>query len=114
MNRSLGRDLGWFWHGWFFTTYTFDQAIESVRVDAGVATISVRDKADLAMPIILRLSFDGGATETVTVPADVWFAGSRTHIARVPLRGRTLKSVTIDPDNRFQDLDRTNNVWPAS
>jgi hypothetical protein len=27
------------------------------------------------------------------------------------LRGRTVKTVTLDPDNRFQDLDRSNNVW---
>jgi hypothetical protein len=29
----------------------------------------------------------------------------------IPLRGRTIKTVTLDPENRFQDLDRTNNVW---
>lgn len=111
MNRSLGRDLGWFWHGWFFTTGTFDQAIESVRTERGQAAITIRDKADLAMPVILRLAFDGGSTETLTIPADVWFPGSRTYVARVPLRGRTLRGIVLDPENRFQDLDTSNNVW---
>jgi hypothetical protein len=30
-----------------------------------------------------------------------------------PLSGRTVKSITLDPQNRFYDLDRTNNVWNA-
>lgn len=112
MNRSLGRDLGWFWYGWFFTTGTFDQAIESVRTEGGQAMITIRDKADLAMPVIMRLTFDGGATETVAIPAEVWFPGSRSHVARVPLRGRTLRGIVLDPDNRFQDLHTADNVWP--
>ena len=32
MNHSLGRNLDWFWYEWFFTTNTFDQAIQSVTV----------------------------------------------------------------------------------
>lgn len=114
MNRSLGRNLDWFWNGWFFTTGTFDQAIESVRVDDGAAEIAVRDKADLAMPVLLRLEFTDGSSQWATFPADVWFAGSRIYRARVPLRGRTLRSIALDPENRFQDLATGDNSWPAS
>ncbi|MEP6507399.1 MAG: hypothetical protein ABJC63_04165 [Gemmatimonadales bacterium] len=28
--------------------------------------------------------------------------------------GFAIKSVTLNPENRFQDLDTANNVWPAS
>jgi hypothetical protein len=111
MNRSLGQDLGWFWHGWFFTNYTFDQAIESVRTGDGFAEITVRDKADLAMPVILKLEFESGPAQLVTMPADAWFGGSRSFVARAPLAGRQLRGVTLDPDNRFQDLDTSNNSW---
>src|SRR5690606_22032015 len=30
MDRALGRDLGWFWNSWWFTTSTFDQGIALV------------------------------------------------------------------------------------
>ena len=40
----------------------------------------------------------------------MWFAGSRRATVTVPLGGKRVKSVTDDPDNRFQDLDRSNNV----
>jgi len=111
MNRSLGRDLGWFWHQWFFTTYSLDQGIDSVRIGDREAAISIRDHGDLAMPVIMRIEFVQGPPDVVTVPIERWFSGSRRLTVRHQLRGRTLKSITIDPENRFQDLDLSNNVW---
>jgi hypothetical protein len=113
MNHSLGKNLGWFWNEWFFTTYTFDQAIESVTTKGGNGVIAVRDKGEIVMPIIAKVDFADGTSETVSAPAEVWFAGSRNASLTVALRGRTIKTVTLDPENRFQDLDTTNNVWPA-
>ena len=112
MNKSLGKDLGYFWYGWFFTNYTFDQAIESVRTEGGEAVITVRDKADLAMPVVALVEFNDGTKQTTVLPAELWFGGTRTLVARVTLSGKTVKSVTIDPENRFQDLSRGDNVWP--
>ena len=114
MNRSLGKDLGWFWNEWFFTTYTFDQSIESVSTQGADAVITVYDKSDMVMPVIAKIVFSDSTSETVKAPVEVWFAGSRRTSVSVPLRGRTIKSVTLDPENRFQDIDRKNNVWPAS
>ncbi|MEO8575444.1 MAG: M1 family metallopeptidase [Gemmatimonadales bacterium] len=112
MNKSLRKDLGWFWYGWFFTNYTFDQAIESVRTEGGDAVITVRDKADLAMPVIVLIEFADGTKQVTTLPVELWFGGTRTIVARAPLGGKTVKSVTLDPENRFQDLSRGDNVWP--
>jgi peptidase M1-like protein len=113
MNHSLGKDLGWFWNEWFFTTDTFDQAIESVSTKAGNAVISVRDKGQIAMPVIAKVDFADGTSQTASLPAEVWFTGSRHASLTIPLHGRTIKTVTLDPENRFQDLDTTNNRWPA-
>ena len=111
MNHSLGRNLDWFWYQWFFTSYTVDQSIESVTTRGGNAVIVVHDKGDMAMPIILRAEYAGGTSVTVTRPAESWFTGTRSQSITVPLRGKLLKSVSIDPENRFQDIDPANNVW---
>ncbi len=111
MNHSLGRNLDWFWYQWFFTSYTVDQTIESVTTRGGNAVIVVHDKGDMAMPIILRAEYADGTSVTVTRPAESWFTGTRSQSIVVPLRGKTLKSVSIDPENRFQDVDPANNVW---
>ncbi len=111
MNRSLGRNLDWFWHQWAFTTSTTDQAIESVTTRGTNAIVSIHDKGEMAMPIILRVDYVGGSSDVVVQDADVWFTGTRRVTMTIPLRGKTIERVTLDPDNRFQDMDRTNNSW---
>lgn len=111
MNRSLGRNLDWFWYPWLFTTYTVDQAISSVVMRGPNAIVTIKDKGDMAMPIILRVDYTNGSFDRVVQPADVWFNGTRHVAMTIPLRGKTIKLITLDPDNRFQDLDRSNNVW---
>ncbi len=112
MNSSLGKDLGWFWNEWFFTTYTFDQAIEQVKLDASTATITIRDKGDLVGPIILSVDWTDGTSEPVTQPAETWFSGTRVATVSVPLKGRAIRAIRLDPENRFQDLITTDNLWP--
>ena len=111
MNRSLGRNLDWFWYPWLFTTYTLDQAISSVVVRGANAIVTIQDKGDMAMPIILRVDYTNGSFDTVVQAADVWFSGTRRVAMTIPLRGKTIRNITLDPDNRFQDLDRSDNVW---
>jgi hypothetical protein len=67
----------------------------------------------MTMPIIVRFDYAGGGTQTVRRPASVWFSGNRTATVSVNTRGRRVARVTLDPDNRFQDVDRSNNVWEA-
>lgn len=113
MSKSLGKDIGWFWNEWFFTTYTLDQSIQSVATEGPSAVITVYDKGDMVMPVIAKVVFADSTSETVTAPVEVWFGGSRHMSVSVSSRGRTIRTVTLDPENRFQDVDRTNNVWQA-
>jgi hypothetical protein len=114
MNKSLRRNLDWFWYEWFFTTYTTDQSIESVTTSGSDAILTVRDKGDLVSPVIAALTFADGSRGTVMLGAERWFSGTRTLSERIPLNGRTIRSVVLDPENRFQDLDRSNNSWPKT
>jgi hypothetical protein len=68
----------------------------------------------MAMPVILNFEMTDGQSTLLKVPADIWFGGKRTYVASVPLMGKTLRSISLDPDNRFQDLNRDNNVWVAA
>jgi hypothetical protein len=111
MNKSLGKNFDWFWYEWFFTTYTFDQSVQSVAVEGANVVITVHDKGDMIEPVIARVDFTDGSSQTVTSPVEGWFSGNRTLIVRVPSGGRTVKSVVLDPENRFQDLSRANNTW---
>jgi len=48
----------------------------------------------------------------VTWPADVWFAGSRTFVAKLNFGTRKIVRLVFDPHCRFPDNDVADNTWP--
>ena len=57
-----GRDLAWFWRGFFYTTAALDQSVESVKeTPDGTAFISLRSLGAAVMPVELELAFDDGS-----------------------------------------------------
>ncbi|AHG92033.1 hypothetical protein J421_4496 [Gemmatirosa kalamazoonensis] len=127
MNRALGRDLGWFWYYWLFTTESVDASIQSVTRSGARTLVTVRQDGQMPSPVVLEVKLaPGGAairptpnvraldanTALVTYPADVWFRGARTFTATLDFGGRAVESVKLDPDARFPDRDPSDNVWP--
>jgi hypothetical protein len=126
MNRSLGRDLGWFWYYWRFTTETVDGSIQNVVSRSGTTRVTVRQDGEMPSPVVLRVEFAAsgpairpmknavieGNTAIVTWPVDVWFSGSRSFIATLPFGPRKIERITLDPAGRFPDRNPSDNVWP--
>jgi hypothetical protein len=127
MNEALGRDLGWFWYYWLWTTESVDGSIADVSSAGGTTTVTVRQDGQMPSPVILevRLAADGPPPGTMpnaemvdertvrfTWAVDVWFDGSMTFEAGLDLGGRTVERVILDPDGRFPDRDPGDNVWP--
>jgi hypothetical protein len=63
------------------------------------------------MPVRLVVNRTTGQADSLAVPADVWFGGERRRTVRVS-REPAVKSIEIDPDREFPDIDRSNQVWP--
>ncbi len=126
MDNALGRDLGWFWYYWLWTTESVDGSIQGVREDHGQTIVDVHQAGQMPSPVVLRVEFEPGdaaptpmanaviqddGSAVVTWPVDVWFDGSRTFAARLQFGPRTIKKVTLDPGGRFPDRDKNDNVW---
>ena len=127
MNKALGRDLGWFWHAWLFTTERVDGSITGLRAQGSRTVVTVRQDGQMPSPVVLRVRFaPGGAaikpmrnavmqdsvTAVVTWPVEVWFAGKRTFDAVLDFGRRPIEQVLFDPACRFPDRDPSDNVWP--
>jgi hypothetical protein len=126
MNRALGRDLGWFWYGWLFTTSSVDARLERVTT-AGIRTsVVVRQDGDMPSPVVLEVKFaptgppirpmrnavmTDSVTAVVTYPVDVWFRGAHTFTADLMFGGRPIERITFDPGCRFPDREPADNVW---
>jgi aminopeptidase N len=106
-----GRDLSWFWRTWFFETWKLDQAIDTVTTVGDSLEIAVVNRGRAPMPVLLAVTRTGGQVQRLTVPVDVWLGGARRHPIRIA-REPAVKTIEIDPDRQFPDVDRSNQVWP--
>ena len=111
-NQVGGRNLDWFWRTWFYETWTLDQAVGSVAATGSDWTIVVEDKGLAPMPATVRVTRADGNTQEFSVPVEAWLRGAKRYPFRVPGKAAVVK-VEIDPDQRFADVDRSNNTWSA-
>lgn len=116
MNNVTGRDLDWFWRGWFYTTAALDQAVEGVRqnTEGGKtdALILLRNLGGQVMPVELELTLADGSTRLLKYPVEIWYQGDR-YVADVTLPA-PIRMARVNPDGQFPDLVPSNNVWRAA
>lgn len=113
MENAAGEDLGWFWKGMFLENYKLDQSIKEVKyirdsVQNG-ALVTVDNLEQMAMPVYLHYETESGKKDVIKIPVEVWQNNTSW-----PIKLKTtekLKSVTIDPDGVFPDVNYTNNTW---
>ena len=104
-----GRDLSWFWRGFFYTTAALDQSVESVKEAEGATEVTVANLGDAVMPVELELGFDDGTTELVKLPVEIWYGGDR--YVYEDRSGRPIVSARVNPDGTFPDAIAANNAW---
>ncbi len=108
-----GRDLSWFWRGFFFTTAALDQAVEGVKQEAGGPTaVTIANLGDAVMPVELLLTFEDGTTSQTRLPVEIWYLGDR--YVYQDHSGKSVVRATVNPDGAFPDAMTTNDAWPAT
>src|SRR3954463_14429906 len=114
MEDASGRRLDYFWREWFMENVHFDHAIDSVlrKNSNGVDSVAVlfSNRARGVMPIRARITFDDGTSQDYEYPAEVWSTNTNFYLRAYGF-GKKVAKVEIDPDHRFVDLDRANNVF---
>jgi hypothetical protein len=113
MEAVSGRDLAWFWRGFFYTTAALDQSVESVKQGSdGSAFVTVRSLGPAVMPVELELGFADGTRDTVRLPVEIWYGGNR-YVYRVVPGSQPIVSARVNPDGMFPDVNPANNGWTA-
>jgi hypothetical protein len=113
MENVGGEDLQWFWKGMFIDNYKLDQAVTDVKyikddpTQGALVTIVNLDR--MAMPIYLQYETESGKTNLIKIPVEVWQNGN-TWIEKIDTKEK-IKSVTIDPNHVFPDINFDNNTW---
>lgn len=109
MENGAGEDLSWFWREWFINDYTLDQSINAVANNNDGPVVTLENLDQMAMPVILGYETASGKKGTVSLPVEIW-NNTRLFKVKLPVQEK-VKSVTIDPQRVFPDLNYKNNKW---
>jgi aminopeptidase N len=116
IENGSGETLDWFWRGWFMEDWKIDQAVTGVApVSADDASkgviITIENLQKLPMPVTVEVTEANGKVGRMKLPVEVWMHGAvwKFHYASTD----KVAMVVVDPDNRYPDADRSNNVWKA-
>ncbi len=113
MEDVAGKDLGWFWRGWFYSTGVLDQSVTTVMQPEGangLAHITFVQKGGLVMPVLYRVTLDDGSKVDRTVPVEGFFWSDKITVV-VPTNGKKITKVEVDPEDSMPDVNRGNNAW---
>jgi aminopeptidase N len=69
-----------------------------------------RNIGGLVMPVILKLDYTDGTTETIRIPAEIWRKSSK-QVTWQYVSAKQVKGAQIDPLWETADADRSNNVF---
>lgn len=107
MQSEGGEDLGWFWRGWYINNWKFDLAVE--KIDG--ATMTLVNKDQLVLPATVEVKFKDGTSERFRLPWETWLNKGEYEWSSDDKK--PIASVTIDPDHKLPDDDRSNNTKSA-
>lgn len=89
------------------------QALERAAAEGAIFhLVSFENVGGVPTPMPLVFTYEDGATEEITVPAQVWRRDDDGKISKFFVRDKPIASVTFDPFNNTADLDTANNTFP--
>ena len=126
--EQSGMQLYWYRMYWINTTKFINYGIDSVWQDDETVKIRLVNKAEMPMPIDVRVTFKDGSTQLYNIPLDLTLGSKKnedpvekyfvepewqwTHpqyILKIKAQAAAIASIEIDPSKRMADLDRSDN-----
>lgn len=109
IENATGETLDWFWKGWFYGNGNIDVGISDVKKHDEGYVITVENKGDMPMPMVLQMIYKDNTTETVKLPVEIWFkANEWDYLLRT---SKELRRVISDPDKMLPDVNMLNDSF---
>ncbi len=111
-NKSVGKDLSWFWKPWYFTRDFADLAIKNVVVNNGKVSVELEKIGKVPVPVTLTFYYSDGTKDSVYKSTSVWENSDVVKIEFIPAKPVTkIKLGSTDiPDsntkNNFYEVER--------
>jgi len=84
--------------------------LKSIKAPKYFYELTFEKPGGLVMPIVVEFEFEDGSKKQKQYPAQIWRFSDE--VTKVFHSNKSIKSITIDPDEITADVDKTNNSWP--
>ena len=128
MEKTSGLELDWYYEYWINSTHKIDYGITEVQENSGKTMITLKRMEGMPMPMDIVLTYSNGEKSTHYIPLDLmrgekpskeprtveedWPWTHPEYILEVDTKGRSIRSITIDPSGLMADVNKDNNRWP--
>ena len=73
--------------------------------------VELENVGGLVMPVILRVTYVNGESETIRLPAEIWRKNINA-VSRLMITKHEIMKLELDPRVETADANRNNNYWP--
>jgi len=109
VNDVTGRNLNWFWNGWYFSNSYIDFAVRGVtKTDDGYSVV-IDNVGGMPAPVDLEAHYGDGTSDVIHETAAIWQADPERATVAIPTR-KSLQSLLVN-GGIWVDADSTNNRW---
>jgi aminopeptidase N len=73
--------------------------------------IELENIGGLVTPLVLEITYAGGKTETLRIPAEIWRRNT-DNVRKMIITRKEITGIEFDPMQETADANRENNYWP--
>ena len=73
--------------------------------------VELENIGGLVTPLVIEITYAGGKTETLRIPAEIWRRNT-TSVRKMIIARREITGIELDPLQETADANRDNNYWP--
>lgn len=88
-----------------------DKAIITKLENKNFYEVTLSNKGELIMPVVIEWTYKDGTKETERIPAEIWRTNEKT-VTKVFIKDKEVTNIVLDPRQETTDISTTDNVFP--
>ena len=94
-----------------FQSRVDDKALISKMENKNFYEVTLANKGELVMPVVIEWTYKDGTTETERIPAEIW-RNNEKRVTKVFMKEKEVTKIVLDPKQETSDISEEDNVFP--
>ena len=94
-----------------FQSRVDDKALIAKMEDKNFYEVTLTNKGELIMPVVIEWTYKDGTKEIEKIPAEIWRTNEKT-VTKVFMKDKEVTNIILDPKKETSDINEGDNVFP--